>query len=240
MGCGPSSVTNKALDGAQPGPRTPNPPLQSPKPKPTSPNYNTTQILPLESKEDSPAPYPSPPLLTLPYTPRSKKPPLSIASPPDKPRTNADSTSPKNATKSKNKNYSFHLQKPTIIFSKNRQAENGPIDSPMRPKKLLCEPFCIPEIADDESSGRDSKNLLDFEQCGNSSMQLSGSDDNKMLIDAKLFWKEYALELKKIQEKKKEIFLNGGSKGVSDYKLLSEDQKSIGRSLIKSNRLNKE
>jgi hypothetical protein len=61
-----------------------------------------------------------------------------------------------------------------------------------------------------------------------------------MLIDAKLFWKEYALELKKIQEKKKEIFLIGGSKGVSDYKLLSEDQKSIGRSLIKSNRLNKE
>jgi hypothetical protein len=34
--------------------------------------------------------------------------------------------------------------------------------------------------------------------------------------------------------------LIGGREGVSDYKLLSEDQKSIGRSLIKSNRVIKE
>lgn len=98
-----------------------------------------------------------------------------------------------------------------VRFSKNRPDEIGPKNSLMRPKILLCELFsCIPEIADDESTGRDSKHVKDFEKLANSSMHLSGSDDHKILMDAKLVKNEYALEMKKIQEKEKEIFLGGG------------------------------
>jgi hypothetical protein len=114
MGCGPSAITSKALDSAQPLPKY------------------STKVLPLESIEDYLGQVPSPTLQNLPLVPGSKKFSAQILPepeplPPDRTRTNAATSSPKNATKSKGKKYSFHQGK-AVIPSENRPAEIGPPD----------------------------------------------------------------------------------------------------------------